>query len=136
MWYWYALVAMVCFAMLQLVFAALSRRGVPTPTILLFTFGFALVLYVAHVRVLRTPLAVTPMALGALAAAAALSYVGNLCSIRALAMAPNPGYVAAIVGLQAIVLTLTSVFILGATLSSVKVLGVLLCFVGVALIVL
>ena len=64
-----------------------------------------------------------------------LGYVGNLFAVRAVALAPNAGYAVAIFGLQALVVTLVSVILLGASLSWLKVLGVLLCCAGVALLV-
>jgi hypothetical protein len=103
--------------------------------ILLFVFGFATVLYIGHVLVLRMPLAITPRFAGLLAVVAVLSYVGNLFSVRAVATAPNPGYAMAIVGLQAAAVTIAAVVLSGATVSWVKGLGVLLCTIGIALLV-
>lgn len=135
MWPWYALIAMVCFAAMQLMFAELSRQGTPTAVILLFVFGFATLLYIGHVRALRMPLAIAPRVAALLALIAVLSYVGNLFSVRAVATAPNPGYAVAIVGLQAAAVTIGAVMLSGATLSWVKGLGVLLCSIGIALLV-
>src|SRR6185436_7878579 len=56
MWQWSALVAMGCFAAMQLVFRQLSRRGIETSAILLLVFAFAALLYLLHVAVMRTPL--------------------------------------------------------------------------------
>jgi drug/metabolite transporter (DMT)-like permease len=126
---------MVCFAVMQLVFKDLSRRGVSPGVSLLFVFAFGTLLYLLHVRASRAPLVPTAPVFGLFAAAAALSYVGNLFSVRAIAEAPNPGYAIAIVGLQAALLTLTSVVVLGASFSLIKAVGVLLCCAGVVLIV-
>jgi drug/metabolite transporter (DMT)-like permease len=52
-----------------------------------------------------------------------------------VALAPNAGYAVAIFGLQALVVTIVSVMLLGASLSWLKVLGVALCCLGVALLV-
>lgn len=135
MWHWYALTAMACFASMQLLFTQLSRMGVGPPVILLFVFAFGAVFYLLHVQMTGTPLRVTNTAVLLILLTAALAYVGNLCNVRALAAAPNPGYAVAIVGLQAAVVTLTSVLLLGATLSWIKGLGVFLCCAGVALLV-
>jgi hypothetical protein len=69
---------------------------------------------------MRTPVTVSMPLVGLFAAAAVLSYVGNLYSVRAIAAAPNPGYAVAIVSLQAAVVTLASVLWLGATFSWIK----------------
>jgi uncharacterized membrane protein len=135
MWQGYAVVAMACFASMQLLFTQLTRRGIATPTMLLFVFAFGASFYLLHVLLTGTSVAVTTPAVLLLVLAASFSYVGNLCAVRALAAAPNPGYAVAIVGLQAAVVTLTSVLLLGSTLSWIKGLGVFLCCAGVALLV-
>jgi drug/metabolite transporter (DMT)-like permease len=135
MWQWSALVAMACFAAMQLLFRQLSRRGIETSAILLLVFAFAALLYLLHVAVTRTPLPTGLPVVALLAGAAALSYVGNLFSVRAVATAPNPGYAVALVSLQAAVVTIAALGVAGATLSWVKLLGVILCCGGIALLV-
>jgi uncharacterized membrane protein len=135
MWQWWALMAMACFAAMQLIFAALGRRGVDVTAMLLYVFGMATLFYVVHVRASRADLPHAPGDVALLAGAAALSYVGNWLLLRAVATAPNPGYAVAISGLQAAVVTLVSVGLLGAALSWSKAAGVLLCAIGVMLLV-
>ena len=135
MWQWWAVLAMGCFAAMQLIFAALGRRGVDVAGMLLYVFAIAALFYMVHVRASRAvlPRALNDVAL--LAAAAALSYVGNWLLLRGVATAPNPGYAVAISGLQAAVVTVISVGLLGASLSWSKAAGVLLCAIGVMLLV-
>jgi len=135
MWQVSAFVAMGCFAAMQLIFAALSRRGMNAATVLLGVFAIAAVLYAIHTRATREPLPHAPRDVALVAAAAALSYVGNWLLVRALAAAPNPGYAVAISGLQAMVVTVASIGILGAEFSWMKAAGVVLCAAGVTLIV-
>ena len=134
-WPAYALVAMSCFSCMQLLFKYFTKGGLTPAAILVFVFGFGWCFYLVHILTLRTPLVSAPGALGLLLVAGALGYVGNLCAVRAVALAPNAGYAVAIFGLQALVVTIVSVMLLGATLSGVKLIGVLLCFAGVALLV-
>src|SRR5688572_8949040 len=105
MWQWYAIVAMACFAAMQLLFKQLTRTGMTSPAILVVVFSLASVLYLVHVGILRTPLGLSGTNVAVLSLAAVLSYVGNLCSLRAVAAAPNPGYATAIVGVHALVIT-------------------------------
>ena len=135
MWEWYALVAMVCFASMQLMFKDLSRRGVDSAAMLLMVFAFGTLPYLVHVRMTRTPLPTTGFLIALLAGTALLSYIGNFFSVRAIAVAPNPGYAVALVSLQAAVVTVTAVALQGATLSWVKAIGVALCCIGIALLV-
>lgn len=126
---------MSCFAGMQLVFKFLTGRGLTSPAILVFVFGFGWLLFTVHVLTVRTPLPVTPTVVALLFTAGLLGYVGNYFAVRAVALAPNAGYAVAISGLQALVVTLVSVVVLGSSLSWLKGLGVLLCCLGVALLV-
>lgn len=136
MWPWYALVAMICFALMQLAFRYLSERGVDSAAMLFLVFAFAAIPYFVHVRATRTPLPSGAGRVALLAGTALLSYVGNFYSVRAVAEAPNPGYAVAIVGLQAAVVTLAAaVMFLDADLSWARAVGVGLCIAGVALLV-
>ena len=135
MWQWHALVAMICFAMMQLMFRHLSRRGVDSAAMLLMVFAFGTLPYLVHVRLTRTPIPASGLVIALVAATALLSYVGNLFSVRALSEAPNPGYAVALVSLQAAVVTVAAVALQGASLSWVKAVGVALCCVGLALLV-
>ncbi|PYR91191.1 MAG: hypothetical protein DMF84_17970 [Acidobacteria bacterium] len=135
MWQWYALIAMACFAAMQLLFAYVTKKGLAPPVTLLLVFGLGTVLYLLHVRATRTPLHLSLPLASWLVVVAALSYVGNLFSVRAIASAPNPGYAVAVVSVQAAVVTLAGIFLLGASFSWVKTAGVVLCCAGIALLV-
>src|SRR5260221_12417114 len=108
MWQVSAFVAMGCFAAMQLIFAALSRRGMSAASVLVGVFAIGALLYSIHLATTRAPLPRAPRDLALVAAAAVLSYVGNWLLVRALAAAPNPGYAVAISGLQAVVVTAAS----------------------------
>lgn len=133
MWQWYSLAAMTCFAAMQLLFVQLTRRGVRPAAILLIVFAVAALFYAAHVRMTRTSVPLNGSAAAILVVAAALSFLGNLCSLRAMSLAPNPGYASAISGVHALVVTLASLFVFGIALSWTKLFGVMLCVLGVAL---
>lgn len=136
MWFFHALIAMLCFGGMQLLFKQLSRSGLGSPVILVFVFGIGTLFYLAHVAIARTPLMVGRNVLAILGAAALLSYTGNLYMVRALDRAPNPGYALAVVGLQALVVTLGAVLLFGSEFSWLKALGVVLSICGVALLML
>ena len=136
MWPLYALLAMVCFASMQLVFRYTTRGGLTPGVVLFFVFGFGWGFYLIHVALLRPSLVVTLPRIGLLFLAGAFAYVGNLYAVRAVSIAPNPGYAMALVSLQALVVTGVSVLLLDATFSWTKFVGVLLCGAGAALLVL
>ena len=135
MWQWYSLAAMTCFAAMQLLFVQLTRRGAKPAAILLVVFGVAAVCYAAYVRMTRTPVPQNESAIALLVAAAVLSFAGNLFSLRAMSLAPNPGYASAISGVHAFVVTVAAILVFGVAVSWTKLLGVVLCVVGVALLV-
>ena len=135
MWQWWAVAAMACFAAMQLIFSALGRRGADAAAVLLYVFAMAALLYLVHVKTTRAALPHAPRDVAMLATAAGLSYVGNWLLVRAVAVAPNPGYAVAISGLQAAVVAVVSIAILGAEFSWTKAAGVALCAAGVTLIV-
>jgi uncharacterized membrane protein len=135
MWQWWAVTAMGCFAVMQLLFAALVRRGIDVAAVLLYVFAVGAAFYLVHVRVTRAAIPLGLREVAMLVAAAALSYIGNWLLVRAVAAAPNPGYPVAVSGLQAALVTLASVSVLGASLSWSKAVGVALCAIGVTLLV-
>jgi hypothetical protein len=56
MWQWWAVMAMGCFAAMQLIFAALGRRGVDVAGMLLYVFAIAALFFMVHVRASRAVL--------------------------------------------------------------------------------
>jgi hypothetical protein len=103
---------------------------------LTFVFAIGATLYTVHAAATRlTVSGVSRQAVGLIALAGVLSYVGNLSAVRAVALAPNPGYANAVVGLQAVVITAVSLVLFNAPFSPAKVVGVLLCVAGVTLVV-
>ena len=135
MWPAYALIAMLCFAAMQLIFKQLTRLGLSSPAILVFVFAFGALCFTIHVIVFRTALPITTTGLTYLIAAGVLGYVGNLCSVRAIGVAPNPGYVVAIVSLQTVVVAGAAVALFGAALTWTKIAGIVLGLLGLVLLV-
>lgn len=135
MWQWYAVIAMVCFAAMQLIFAHVTKKGIAPPVSLLLVFGLGALLYLLHVRGTRMPLHLSLPVVSWLVLPATLSYIGNLFSVRAIATAPNPGYAVAVVSVQAAVVTMGGILLLGASFSWMKTIGVILCCLGIALLV-
>lgn len=136
MWQWYAAVAMACFAGMQLLFKQLTRLGMAPVPLLCYVFLIGSVFFLLHLAALRTtPAPLSGATAGLLTLTAALGYIGNICAVRALAAAPNAGYSTAIVGLQALLVTLGAIVFFGAAVSAGKLAGVVLCVVGVVLLV-
>jgi drug/metabolite transporter (DMT)-like permease len=87
-----------------------------------------------HLLAIRHTLEMKWTAIGVVAAAALLSYVGNLLYIKAVTLAPNPGYPVAIEGNKAVLVLVASCLFFGAEFTPGKLIGILLCLAGVFLI--
>jgi drug/metabolite transporter (DMT)-like permease len=136
MWIALSLAAMVLMAVMTLLFKQLCRVGVDPSMTLLWLFVVMIPLNLMYIKFARIPFYVPRTALPwvLIVCAAAASFLGNLCGLRALHVAPNPGYPTAITGAQMVLVTLASVWLFAAELSLMKGLGVACCAIGVALI--
>src|SRR2546425_1054680 len=99
MWYLQSMGGMICLAIMILIFKKLLA-GVPPASILVFVFGFGFLFYLAQLLIVKDRISLSPQYIVALFVAALFSYLGNLLYLKALAIAPNPGYVSAIIGTQ------------------------------------
>jgi len=153
-WIAYALIANLCFAGMVLLYKKLGHTRVngsllPMPVTLFYLFGIGTILYFIHVSVLyfNSPDVVgNPAALlfntsgvaiwmwVVIIATGVFMYVGNICFIKAVSMAPNPGYAVAIESTKAVLIAVASYFLFSDDLEWMHSAGVLLCVVGVTVI--
>ena len=135
MWIAWSLATMGLMTVMTLAFKQLGRLGVDPSIVLLNLFVIMLVVNILYIRVMGTPLHLPrgsmPWAL--IVCAAAASFFGNLCSLKAINLAPNAGYPTAIAGMQMVVVTVASIWLFAAEFSLLKGLGVLCCALGVGL---
>ncbi len=136
MWQLYGVAAMVLLAAMLVVIKKISITGVSAGVLLLYVFLGGFLFNTAHLVATRQSFRIGPWALAMVAGAALLSFLGNLFYIKAIALAPNPGYPTAIEGAKAVLVLLAACLLMGAEFSVVKAVGVALCVAGVALIVL
>jgi hypothetical protein len=135
MWIMLSVATMGLMAAMLLLLSGVNRLGVDQPITLLCLFFLILVVNYAYLLVVGTPLRLPKTALPwvLMACAALASFLGNLCCLKAMAVAPNPGYPIAIEGAKVVIVTLVSVWLFAAHFSILKGLGVLCCAIGVAL---
>ena len=136
MWYLYAIAAMVCLSIMILVFTRLRFLGITPPVILIFVFGFGFLFYAIQLFATKETIILKSQYIVLLLICALCSYVGNLLYVKTLDIAPNPGYVVAIIGSQALIISIASVFLFGSQFSVIKGVGVLLCTIGIVLLAL
>lgn len=131
MWLTNAFLAMFCAGLMTLVLKKLTIFGIPHAWILMFLFFFGTIFYLTHALYMKNTFNLTLSSLIWIICAAILSYLVNLCVLRSIAEAPNPGYTTAIVGCSSLVVVLGACLFFGASLSAGKVFGIVLCLLGV-----
>lgn len=132
-WFIFALIGMISFACMALSIKKLTY-DLPTAVILLYLFAFTTPAYLIYNVATGTPLKINCSALLFLLMASVLAFIGNLCDVEALRLAPNAGYSSAIKSGQIIVITITAFLLFKdqrITLSGLV--GVALIFCGVVL---
>jgi uncharacterized membrane protein len=136
MWIEMSLAAMGLMAAMLLLLNGLNRYGLDQSMTLLCLFPLIFVFNVVYILVAGTPLRLptTASAWLLLVGAALASFLGNLYCLKAMKLAPNPGYPVAIQGANVVIVTLVSLWLFASHFSYVKSLGVLCCVIGVALI--
>ena len=132
-WFAIALVGMLSFAGMALTLKKLTYT-LPTPLILLYLFVLSSFMYFGYQ--IKTgeglKVALTPFLL--LVLASALAFIGNICDVEALRLAPNAGYASAVKSGQILVITLVAYLLFDdQKISWMGVLGVVFIFCGVAL---
>ena len=136
MWIIYALIGMVCLGVMTLIFKKLLEMGLKPELVLDFIFGFGMLFYLLQVVVTKTMLNINWNIIFLLALAAFLSYVGNLFTLKSLALTPNPGYTQAIVSLNIAFITLASILLFGSKITLIKGAGVVCAIIGLILLAL
>nr|WP_320014577.1 EamA family transporter [uncultured Desulfobacter sp.] len=104
-WFIFALIGMISFACMALSLKKLTY-ALPTSVILLYLFAFTTPAYLIYNVVTGTPLKINYTALFFLLLASVFAFIGNLCDVEALRLAPNAGYASAIKSGQIIVITI------------------------------
>lgn len=133
MWIVYSLGAMGFLAAMTLMFVPPGRAGVQPSVVLFWLFLCACAFTFGYLTFQRTSFGVSWNAMLWIVGAALASFLGNLCALKAINLAPNPGYASAIEASKAPVVVLFSVWLFASHFSLVKGLGALLCAAGVAL---
>src|SRR3989344_3915115 len=132
-WVVYALLSTLFFSGMILLFKMILAQGIKPSILMLFISICLTFFYFIHVALTRDSPKVNYWVLILLVVAGFLSYAGNLFYTKSIEIAPNPGYSAAIISLQLVIITLTSFFIFGSEISFVKLTGIILAMVAGAL---
>ena len=132
-WVIQALIGMVLFAAMILIFKKLTIEKVQAEVILLFLFGFAFIFYLTQVIVTKTPIKVNTLIIILLILAAIFSYIANLLEVKSINTAPNPAFVTAIFGLHTVLVVIGSYFLYNSKISFLNWIGTLLGVIAIIL---
>ena len=125
-WLIQALIGMVLFAGMILIFKKLTVEKVQAEVILMFLFGFAFLFYLTQVLVTKTSIKLNAFLIILLILTAIFSYIANLLEVRSINTSPNPAFVTAIFGLHTILVAIGSYCIYSSKLSIINGLGIVL----------
>jgi len=132
-WFVIALIGMLSFAGMALTLKKLTYT-LDTSIIVLYLFVITSILYAALNVKRGIPLSVPLSSLSLLILASFFAFLGNLCDVEALKLAPNAGYAGAVKGGQIMVITFAAYFLFkDQQLSWTGVMGVFLIFGGLIL---
>lgn len=132
-WIAYALISVLLFSVMTLIFKKATVMKLDSSIILMFVFLFGFLFYFAHNVITKKEMFPSWIAILILLVAAALSYGGNLFSVKALAEAPNPGFSEAIGASRLIIISLVAVVLFGSQMTAWNIFGIVLTVAGLVL---
>ena len=139
-WVQYSIFGAIALAAQMLLLTKLTKMGFSTSGINAVVFSVASIGFIMYhvfskqTLFIETSTSWSMMHYVALFMAALAIYLVNFFTIKALGLAPNPGYVNAIQNISTVIVTILGVFLLGSELSVIKSIGILFVLVGVGLI--
>ena len=118
-WFLYSLGAMISFSGMTLMVRKLAStiHGGVLAMLMLATVTF---LYAVSLFIKKVPISLTREQIGFIILAALFSFVGNVCDVESIRMAPNPGYASAVKGGQMVIITIAAYFLFSGVTISIK----------------
>lgn len=132
-WLFYSLVAMISFAVMILIFKKLTTLEQRTEVINFYFFLFTTTAFSLFVFFRQVQLQIPIDSLPLLILLAIIAVVANYCSITAIRLAPNPGYVRGIQSFEVVVITVLAVFLFQSDINLTKLIGIALSLCGIIL---
>ena len=132
-WFILAIVSMVGFTFMNLLFKKALNVGVKSEILVFYVFGIGTLISLAYLLSIGESLEVTKVSLSILAAAALFSIVSNVILTQSIKIAPNPGYALAVNSAQILLVTVASYFIFKSDFTLIKGVGAVLTVIGLVL---
>lgn len=133
-WVAYSFIAMVLFSGIYLHLKALTQHSIHAFVINFWFFALMALGFASVNLFTKTSFSVPKASWPIYAGLIFVGVLGNYFSVKAYEVAPNPGYVTAIMACSMVVVTVLSVFLFKSTINPLQWLGVALVLVGVSLI--
>ncbi|HIE02251.1 MAG TPA: hypothetical protein EYP59_18545 [Thiotrichaceae bacterium] len=132
-WFWQAVISMVFFSAVTLLFKVLVDTKLKSEIINFYFFLFTTLGFLGFLLFRETTLKIPLNTLPTFGLLTLVALVANYYGLKALAAAPNPGYVSSIQEFKAVIVLIAAVFLFNSELSFTKGLGILFCFIGIIL---
>ncbi len=133
-WVIYSIIATISFTFMVLAVKKLSNLGVGSKLFNLYLFGLVFIGFLVWNISTNSSLKINKTIFIFLLIAAIFSLIGNFLMVYSIGLAPNPGYIVAIVGTHGALVTLLAFFIFRSEITFMKIVGVVLAAIGVILI--
>ncbi len=132
-WFLIALIGMLSFAGMALTLKKLTY-SLPTPLILLYLFVVTSLIYLGYNLRCGVSLKIGWTTILLILLASILAFIGNICDVEALRLAPNAGYASAVKSGQILVITVAAYFLFkDQQISWQGASGVIMIFAGIVL---
>ncbi len=132
-WFLIALIGMLSFAGMALTLKKLTY-SLPTPIILLYLFVVTSLIYLVYNLRCGESLKINWTIFFLILLASAFVFIGNICDVEALRLAPNAGYASAVKSGQILAITVAAYFLFkDQHISWQGAFGVIMIFVGIIL---
>ena len=132
-WFQYSLLAAFFLALVALTAKYVLNKGVKVPVLLFYALFSGTIIAAAYLFFTKQPLKLEALPLAVIIALIAFSLIGNYFYFTAVSVAPNPGYVTAVLGMETGIVALASILLFKSEITPIKGFGMLLAVLGIAL---
>ena len=133
-WIIYSVIGALCLSLHFLSITKLTRLGLPVSFVNVVVYALSTACLFVYYLLNKKQVTLESTHIPWVILASASSFFLITVTLQAFKLAPNPGYVNAIQNLSTIIVTISSVFLLSASLSPMKVAGVLLAVAGIIIV--
>lgn len=132
-WVIHSFIAMLGFSGIYILLKTLTQFSIPSSIINFYFFGIASFGFLLISLIQKSSFSVPKNSMPFFVLLSLSAILGNYYSVKAYAIAPNPGYAAAIISSAVVLFTLFSIFAFNSNFDLLKGIGVFLIICGVVI---